>query len=84
MLLIVGLKETIDMNRTQIDFYNYIFNQNYYISNCMHRLTAGSIKKGFEKSSDIDLFYYLKDHNVVWNFKDSESYDKTTSTTILM
>lgn len=64
MLLFVGLKETIDMNRTQIDFYNYIFNQIYYILNCMHRLTAGSIKEGFEKSGDIDLFYYLKDHNL--------------------
>lgn len=30
----------------------------------MHRLTAGSIKEGFEKSWDIDLFYYLKDHNL--------------------
>lgn len=84
MLLIVGLKEIIDMNRTQIDVYDYIFNQIYYISNCMHRLTAGSMKEGFEKSSDIDFFHYLKDHNVLWDFTDSENYDKTTTTIILM
>lgn len=85
MLLIAGYEEQIKKNRTEIDVYDNLFNQIYYATRYMHRETAGSRKEGLDtQSSDIDLFFYLTDHHVVWDLTHSEGYDPATDTLIFM
>lgn len=85
MLLIAGYEEQIKMNRTEIDVYDNLFNQIHYAPRYMHRETAGSRKEGLEtQSSDLDLFFYLTDHHVVWDLTHSEGYDPATDTLIFM
>lgn len=85
MLLIAGYEEQIKMNRTEIDVYDNLFNQIHYAPRYMHRETAGSRKEGLKtQSSDLDLFFYLTDHHVVWDLTHSEGYDPATDTLIFM
>lgn len=85
MLLIAGYEEKIKMNRTGIDVYDNLFNQIHYAPRYMHRETAGSRKEGLKtQSSDLDLFFYLTDHHVVWDLTHSEGYDPATDTLIFM
>lgn len=85
MLLIAGYEEQIKKNRTEIDVYDNLFNQIHYATRYMHRETAGSRKEGLDtQSSDIDLFFYLTDHHVVWDLTHSEGYDPATDTLIFM
>lgn len=85
MLLIAGYEEQIKMNRTEIDAYDNLFNQIHYAPRYMHRETAGSRKEGLKtQSSDLDLFFYLTDHHVVWDLTHSEGYDPATDTLIFM
>lgn len=85
MLLIAGYEEQIKMNRTEIDVNDNLFNQIHYVPRHMHRETAGSRKEGLKtQSSDLDLFFYLTDHHVVWDLTHSEGYDPATDTLIFM
>lgn len=85
MLLIAGYEEKIKMNRTEIDVYDQLFNQIHYAPRYMHRTTAGSRKEGLHiPSSDIDFFFYLTDHHVVWDFTHSEGYDPAIETLFFM
>lgn len=85
MLLIAGYEEKIKINRTEIDVYDNLFNQIHCAPRYMHRETAGSRKEGLHtQSSDIDLFFYLTDHHVVWDLTHSECYDPATDTLIFM
>lgn len=85
MLLIAGYEEQIKMNQTEIDVYDNLFNQIHYAPRYVHRETAGSRKEGLKtQSSDLDLFFYLTDHHVVWDLTHSEGYDPATDTLIFM
>lgn len=51
----------------------------------MHRETARSRKDGLNtQSSDINFFFYLTDHHVVWHLTHSDGYDPATDTLIFM
>lgn len=71
MLLMVGSGDEIDMKRTEMDVYDYLYNEISCVP--MHRITAGSTKEGLRLSaSDVDVFYYLTNHHGVWDFTDAK------------
>lgn len=44
MLLMVGSEDVINMKRTEMGIYDYLYNEMSYVP--MHRITAGSTKEG--------------------------------------
>lgn len=44
MLLMVGSEDEINMKRTEMDIYDYLYNEMLYVP--MHRITTGSTKEG--------------------------------------
>lgn len=83
MLLMVGSGDEIDMKRTEMDVYDYLYNEISRVP--MHRITAGSTKEELRLSaSDVDIFYYLTNHHGVWDSTDAKMYDSTTETVVLM
>lgn len=80
LLLIAGYEEKIKMNRTEIDVFDHLITQIHYLPRNMKRITSGSRKEGLRiSSSDIDLFFYLTNHHVVWDITQSV-YDTDSET----
>lgn len=83
MLLMVGPEDEIDMKRTEMDIYDYLYNEMSPVP--MHRITAGSTKEGLRLStSDVDVFHYLTNHHGVWESVDAQIYNPTTETVVLI
>lgn len=76
MLLKVGSEDEINMKRTEMGIYDYLYNEMSYVPR--HRITTRSIKEGLRLSApDVDPFYYPSNHHGVWDFIGANMYDST-------
>lgn len=65
MLLMVGSEDEIDIKRTEMDIYDYLYNEISSVP--IHRIIDGNTKEGLKfSSSDVDIFYFLTNHHGVW------------------
>lgn len=76
MLLMVSSEDEINIIRTEMGIYDYLYNEMSYLP--MHRITTRSIKEGLRLSApDVDTFYYLSNHHGVWDSIGVNMYDST-------
>lgn len=76
MLLMVGSEDEINMKRTEMGIYDYLYNEMLYVPR--HRITTRSIKEVLRLSApDVDPFYYPSNHHGVWDFIGANMYDST-------
>lgn len=79
----VGSEDEINMKRTEMDIYDYLYNEMLYVP--MHRITTGSTKEGLRLSApDVDTFCYLSNHHGVWDSIGAKMYDSTIERVFLM
>lgn len=83
MLLMVGSEDEINIIRTEMGIYGYLYNEMSYLP--MHRITTRSIKEGLRLSApDVDTFYYLSNHHGVWDSIGAKMFDSTIVRVVLM
>lgn len=67
ILLMVGSEDEIDMKRTEMDIYNYLYNKIYLVCQ-MQIIIAGRTKERLKFSAiDVDIFYHLTNHHGAWS-----------------
>lgn len=83
MLLMVGSEDEINIIRTEMGIYDYLYNEMSYLP--MHRITTRSIKEGLRLSApDVDTFYYLSNHHGVWDSIGAKMFDSSIVRVVLI